>query len=417
MRTSSLHRAAASAASLLCACAVPAPAGNSIAATVGPGGGRVDLPGSASLIIPGGAIARDVTMGVAVVTPPRETPAPRASGVVEFTPHGTRFATPVTIRLKYGGNAPSSRLTVLRLADPGAQEWQPVGGVVWQGGEAAFTTLTFSFYAVVEGFECVSPAPAACTSGCECCGTGTCVDIASDPLHCGACGNACGPDSYCASGGRCVALQTTDLCANAALVAISGELPASIVEVSPEQTADDGSRRAIAGAIAAQCGLAPVFANQSQPGLLDPCTDAPLLAGGNTILLVGGPFAQRLARYLGRSLSPATLRCDDATGRCTFTSRAGTSLAEFADDRLSPAHDYFLVSLTADPRGALILHVYGVGWEGTPAATWYVQQVLLPEFASGARSWQRYLVVEWTDDGDGRKGAEDTFTVLARDVP
>jgi len=50
----------------------------------------------------------------------------------------------------------------------------------------------------------------------------------------------------------------------------------------------------------------------------------------------------------------------------------------------------------SDPaRGALVFYVYGMGWEGTPAAVWYFNNRLLPELASGSRTWQRYLIVEW----------------------
>jgi hypothetical protein len=42
---------------------------------------------------------------------------------------------------------------------------------------------------------------------------------------------------------------------------------------------------------------------------------------------------------------------------------------------------------------------------------------LLPGITAGTVSWTHYVLVEWTDNGDGMKGEGDTFTVLAQDVP
>ncbi|MHB8876630.1 MAG: hypothetical protein ACYC8T_23285, partial [Myxococcaceae bacterium] len=270
----------------------------------------------------------------------------------------------------------------------------------------------------VNGYQCQPVNDAiACNAGCQCCGGAACVDLGSDPNHCGACNNACGPAAFCASGGTCVAIAQTNFCENQSLYVIQGELPATLVEISAEQKADGISAAALAADIGGRCGLTPVTVSQAELGVLDPCTGAPLLKGGNTVLLVGGAFSQRLASYL-EPLGPVSASFDAATDWYTFTSRGGAKLASFPGTSLSPSHDYFVISLTADSaRGALVFQVYGTGWEGTPAAAWYFRNRLLPEIAAGTRSWQRYLVVEWTDDGDGAKGPGDTFSVRARDVP
>lgn len=60
--------------------------------------------------------------------------------------------------------------------------------------------------------QCVAPdAPACsctdCTASESCC-SGTCTNTSTAPQHCGACGNACGPDSRCENG-ACVCLSGT----------------------------------------------------------------------------------------------------------------------------------------------------------------------------------------------------------------
>lgn len=395
--------------------AVVADGGGAVSGTVGVEGARLDLPGIASLDVPPNALAAAVSVQLAAVDPPMALPGPLVSKVVAFTPHGLSFASPPQLSLRYPSTLAKEGLSVVRLADPSAQAWQTVGGVDFAGGVATFESTSFSDYAVIVA-ACVSAADPPCTSACTCCGTASCVDVRTSPKHCGACGNDCGANAYCDSHASCTAVAASRLCDNAKLLVIHGELPPLTV-VSPEQTTDGVSAAAIANAIARRCGNVSITtSSQAAAGVLDPCTDAPLQTGGTTDVIVGGGFGQRVARFLqANALAPYVLQ-QDVTGKGSFSNRAGTHLVDFAATDLNPKHDYFVIALVADPRrGALLLNVYGVGWEGTPAAVYYFNAVALPEIASGRRTWQRNLLVEWTDDGDGVKDAGDTFRIVARD--
>lgn len=387
--------AAVFAAVALASCTSFTPDESKTFARVGAEGAKLALPGIGAVKVPSGALQETVTVGVAVADAPVATPNPSVSQVLELTPHGTRFAAPVTVTLNYPRSTESQGLQVLRLANAQDDTWRPVGGAHFSDGVATFEVTTFSYYVVVNGYQC-TPAVSAVTCA----------------------GVSCGEAAFCSTAGTCAPVAQANLCENQALYVINGELPADLVNISPEQTANGLNAASIAQAIASRCGLAPVTVNQADQGVLDPCNDAPLLAGGTTILLVGGTFSQRLAGYLNGTVSPLGSTYDSATDRYTFKSRAGATLLDFPNAQLSPAHDYFVIALMSDPvRGSLVFHVYGVGWEGTPAATWYLENQVLPEMAAGARSWQQYLLVEWRDDGDGVKGATDSFTVLARDIP
>lgn len=386
-------------------------------ATIGSKGGKVEIVGTASVVVPPGAVEADVAIGMAVVEPPVAPDAPTLTKTVAFTPHGLTLNLPAKISLRYGSTVPAAGLTVMRLPDPSATAWEQVGGVKFSSGTATFETTTFSYYVLVKA-DCKPLEPKRCNVKCaECCGTSSCVDVVTSPRHCGACGNDCGPGGYCNSASTCVQANVSRLCDNKNVLVIRGELP-DLTIVTEEQLSDKISAAKIAAAIQAQCALGPaVTVSQAATGILDPCTDAPLQVGGTTDLIVGGTFNQRLARFFeANGLAPYKFQVDSATGTRSFVNRAGAKVVSFPGTAINPKHDYFVVALFPEPqRGALMLHVFGVGWEGTPAAVYYFSNVLLPQIVAGTRDWQSSLLVEWSDDGDGTKDAGDTFTVLARD--
>lgn len=63
-----------------------------------------------------------------------------------FTPHGTTFASPVTITLTGVGDAN----TVLRLDDDNDTTWEVVNGATFSNGVATFETTSFSLYAAAK---------------------------------------------------------------------------------------------------------------------------------------------------------------------------------------------------------------------------------------------------------------------------
>ena len=211
-------------------------------------------------------------------------------------------------------------------------------------------------------------------------------------------------------------LAKSTLCENRTVVGVLGELSDSLGNRSC-QTPDTASSAALAAGLSAACGLTAVTALQSQAGVLDACTDAPLAGSGTTIALVGGHVTQRLARYLEREQSPVSLveSADALTER--FVSRAGTTLVEFPLTDVSPSHDYLVLQFVPDvAHGALVVHVYGVAAEGSAAAVWYFLHRVLPGLGAGTRAFERSLLLEWTEDGDGNPGDSDSWREIARDV-
>ena len=86
------------------------------AALVNQVGGKVAAGSTASVTVGAGALADQITVVVAPgAVPPVAPPAPAVSKVVEFLPHGTTFAVPARITLKY--TSASRNLRVLRLAE------------------------------------------------------------------------------------------------------------------------------------------------------------------------------------------------------------------------------------------------------------------------------------------------------------
>lgn len=113
-------------------------------AKIGPAGGTVQTT-NASVVIPASALASEVTISVA----PTSTfqPAPQgevvASEVFAFLPHGTTFASPVTIEFAVAAEA----AFVMRLDDEQDTAWELVEGATIEGGKARIQTTRFSLYA------------------------------------------------------------------------------------------------------------------------------------------------------------------------------------------------------------------------------------------------------------------------------
>ncbi len=146
-----------------------APTGGPAVATVGADGGTLRVTakeGTATLVIPAGALTKDLTLSVAVlpatpqgVASPDAAPFLQRSFVLSLQPHGATFSRPVTVTFDdaNGGN------TVVRLADDADPTWERVAGAEVTPGTKAvsFETSTFSYYAVVTAGHRVSSVPVA----------------------------------------------------------------------------------------------------------------------------------------------------------------------------------------------------------------------------------------------------------------
>ncbi len=359
-------------------------------------GGTVRVGNEATIIVAEGAVDGSVTLHADFATSPPlpAPPEPMVSRILALTPHGTRFNIPVRVSLRYRSNAPASELHVLRLANAEDTTWEAVGGARFEGGVATFDTLSFSYYVVTTGTVCeFEDAPAAACNGVS-----------------------CDAQSFCSSASTCQPIGPRSLCANHDLYVVQGQIP-DLTVTNPEQTTDGLYAAQLATQISMACpGINVKTISQASEGLLNPCTDAPLVGNGITLLVTGGSFSQRLASYLDTGVAPLIMDTSADDLQYTFRSRAGATLVTFPRSTLNDNHDYFVVAFIRDPQhGAQVLSVYGVGWEGTPAATWYFKNRVLPSLST--LTWNRYVLVEWTDNGDGMKGEGDTFKVLAQDVP
>lgn len=371
--------------------------------TLGTKGGRVTLPGGAGIFVQPGALSSDTAVTVAAEAPPLPTPATAVSEVYAFTPHGLKFAVPAKISIPYTSTVPSEQLNVVRLAGPDATSWEIVGGVSYAGGVATFETTTLSYYAIIPSQCTESPVTVTCDA-CQCCGT-------------------CAEGSFCRGASSCATAAQARACDNQSVLVITGELPDLTVS-SPG--ADGPAAQAVADALVSACAaaqpavtLTSTTLSQATSGVLDPCTDGLLKCGGTTVVLVGGSYAQRLPRELDRDgQSPVVLN------GTTYSNAAGKTIGTVTS--LTPTHDYFVIALVPDAaHGALILHLWGAGDEGSRAGAWYFQNEILPGFVDGTRTigatgqtWQTYMLVEWTDVGNEstKDYANDTYTIVAKDV-
>jgi len=116
---------------------------------VGPAGGTVDGPDGARVIIPAGALATFVQIEItrANATTPSFPPTGTSSAgfVYAFTPHGTAFAMPVTVRVPFNpALVPSGSRARLYRADPGGR-FTVVSATI-SGDFLVAEADTFSYY-------------------------------------------------------------------------------------------------------------------------------------------------------------------------------------------------------------------------------------------------------------------------------
>ena len=191
--------------------------GSSASEDVGPDGGKVTKSDGTSVNIPSGALPETVTIQIESADVSTLAPAPTEhmfAGTPQiFTPHGTSFASPVTISLPYTGQA----TTILRLDDAADTTWAVVTNVTFANNIASFETNRFSVYAAAKAAATTCPDQ-------EILCDEQCVDPGSNDLFCGA--TACGDDAtdgeectggaFCDGNGVCATCQavspTPDAC-------------------------------------------------------------------------------------------------------------------------------------------------------------------------------------------------------------
>lgn len=142
----------------------------STSSTIDAAGGTVALGGSDLVVtIPPGALAAPTTIGVAEVSAAQVAPLPfnrtAYSPRYALTPHGTTFAAPVEIAVRFSGDAASAQ--VLRLDDEADPDWEVVEGATFEDGIARFATNRFSVIIMGGPFalDCGYPGERCCDPG------------------------------------------------------------------------------------------------------------------------------------------------------------------------------------------------------------------------------------------------------------
>lgn len=123
-----------------------------VTAVIGPAGGTLTAPNGAGVVVPPGALSADTTIGIeqsAAGAPAPLSGLVAAGPVVAFTPHGTRFALPVTVTLPFDpASVPAGRAPALLKTNAQA-EWEPVIGTRFDGSRATGQVHGFSHAQVV----------------------------------------------------------------------------------------------------------------------------------------------------------------------------------------------------------------------------------------------------------------------------
>jgi alpha-tubulin suppressor-like RCC1 family protein len=150
--------------------------GTSDTATVGASGGALAHADGVKLTVPAGALSETLTLRVAKDTTgmnaalfgaaPDATKSVDLSPIYAMTPHGTRFAEPVELRIPISATAAAGPgiLAVLR-SEPGQGSWELIPVDKVEGGAAVVAIDGFSYYKVVRLVQMpvqpliVAPAP------------------------------------------------------------------------------------------------------------------------------------------------------------------------------------------------------------------------------------------------------------------
>jgi Cys-rich repeat protein len=309
----------------------------------------------------------------------------------------------------------------------------------------------------------------ACGAGRDCCG-GHCIDKTSDNANCGACGTSCGGDATCCNsacktfdtasdcgscgkacdpgsgccGAKCTALNSptdcgacnhpctsSQFCDGAACKEVS--IPAfcenkNVYAIHDDAhladggtTLDNGATDVLASTISTYCPNAKVTpGSQNNPAWVvqdGPDAGALLLGGGSTVVTAGGPFPNKVTKWLERTDKVTKVYFSNNVAGDTFYFKLRSNDSVLVTEPqawCTPHQDVFVVELAADPASStLALMAYGLcsPGAGTATAAWYWANVMLPGRADYTDSWYLY---EWQDvNGNGVADGKDTFTKIS----
>lgn len=123
---------------------------------VGTAGGTVLGPNGASVVIPAGALASDVTINVAQTSagsPPLPGGFTALGQMFAFTPHGTSFAVPVMVTMPFDPALVPAGVTPELYKTNAQNEWVPVPGAVFSATSVTAQFTGFSHAQPMQGVK------------------------------------------------------------------------------------------------------------------------------------------------------------------------------------------------------------------------------------------------------------------------
>jgi hypothetical protein len=180
---------------------------------------------------------------------------------------------------------------------------------------------------------------------------------------------------------------------------------------------DDVLSGAIENSLMTRCPVPPSTLKVSQDvsTAINVTTGRPLSTGRDLIVELGGPFGQRVMRYLEDS-GKTNVYVASQEQQFLFKGRSADGgpdpvYVQVDSGKLTDAHDFFAMEMVTDPvTGSRVFGLRGFFAPGTGAAVWFFHQRVLPALATFTGT---YYVYEWTDtDGNGMPSDGDAFDRL-----
>ncbi|HEY1282895.1 MAG TPA: hypothetical protein VGE96_00315, partial [Steroidobacteraceae bacterium] len=116
---------------------------------IGSAGGTVTEASGAKVVIPAGALTANTNIAVTESSsgaPPLPAGVTAFGSIYAFTPHGTTFATPVTITVPFDpAKVPAGTTVVLYKTNASQTAWEPVSGATVSGNTIVGNVSGFSF--------------------------------------------------------------------------------------------------------------------------------------------------------------------------------------------------------------------------------------------------------------------------------
>jgi hypothetical protein len=173
---------------------------------------------------------------------------------------------------------------------------------------------------------------------------------------------------------------------------------------------DDDAGVSMTRALVSSCPgtVTPFAASQFDAGVLDAVTGEPLTTG-QLLCAAGGSFFHRSIQWMERNNLAHVRDTSPSLMHYELQLRDGGVVATGPASSLSPTHDILVIQLQRTPSGSVVANAGGFFAEGTVAAAWYFNNVIVPMRVGMSTP---FFVLDWTDMGPPGPDATDLFVVL-----